>query len=1073
MALDEYRHKRDFRKTPEPAGSARAAPRAKSALSFVIQKHAARRLHYDFRLELDGVLKSWAVPKGPSLDPAEKRLAVEVEDHPLEYGGFEGVIPHGEYGGGTVLLWDRGTWEPLERDPAKAYADGMLKFALHGAKLHGHWMLVRLKRKPRDKTDNWLLVKERDEAAIPGSGSAVVDELALSVASGRSVDAIAAERDRVWHSNRDEAAPEKPRRPRPASRIAGARQAPMPASLKPQLATAAVAAPEGDDWLHEIKYDGYRLIARIEQGATRLITRGGLDWTAKFPALAARLAALPVKSAIIDGELVSLRPDGTTSFGDLQDAIAAGRTEPLTFFAFDLVYRDGWDLGGAALEDRKAALAELIPPEAQGILRYSDHHAGQGPEFLRQAATHGVEGIVAKRRGKPYEPGRGRSWLKIKARNRDEFIIVGFTDPEGSREGFGALLLGYYDPRGALRYAGRVGSGFSGTQLADLHRRLAAIASRKATVALPPGDSRKDVHWTRPELVAEVEYAVWTADALIRQSTFQGLRDDKSAREVVYDPVSRVAPPAMTAAPPAKPPPARLRDGSIVFNGVRLSHPDRALYPDTGLTKLAVAEYYVAVAQRALPHLAHRPLTIIRSTGANGQRAFYQKHVGAGMPDEIKRFPIPGTEGDEPFPVIEDVAGLVALVQVGVVEIHPWGARIDAVERPDRVTFDLDPDEGLDWSRVIEGATLVRDALSGIGLQSFVKTTGGKGLHVVVPLAPKLEWDAVKTFSKWVADRLAEERREQFTHANPAKRERRRADSISTICATAAGPPPSAPIRRASGRARPSRRRSRGTRSKAACGRRPSPWRPFRRASQELGGRPLGRDRLAAPVDRRPGAPAHRDLTDGERRTLRGGRHPRRAAPPGRQGRARHGADPRRRRQLRHAAADRGRDGILYDGNRSVALRSAVSPTSAERAAVAVVVGRGPRRAAARRRGDARPWRAKDRPRRAILRRPSGDHARGGAAGTGRSAAAVLLSAASARQTGALAHRAFPAPLDPERLCPRRRRPVRHAGRAAEGHRPDPGGDGADPRSTAAGHDLKRGRFDLAPVLAVLPSASI
>jgi bifunctional non-homologous end joining protein LigD len=782
MALEEYRHKRDFHRTPEPSGGARSRARAKpAALSFVIQKHAARRLHYDFRLELDGVLKSWAIPKGPSLDPAEKRLAVEVEDHPIEYGGFEGVIPEGEYGGGTVLLWDRGTWEPLEGDPAKSLADGMIKFALNGAKLHGHWMLVRLKRRPKDRTDNWLLIKERDEAAIPGSGSAVVDELTQSVASGRAIADIAAERDRVWHSKGSETPSEEPASPpvklHSASRVKGAQKASMPANPKPQLATAAATAPEGDDWLHEIKYDGYRLIARIADGAVRLITRGGLDWTGKFPALAARLARLPVKSAILDGELVALRPDGTTSFADLQDAISRGRTETLAFFAFDLLYRDGWDLSGVALEARKTALAELIPP-GSGMLRYSDHQIGHGPALLKQAAAHRLEGIVSKRRDYPYQTGRGRNWLKIKSRNRDEFIILGFSDPDGSREGFGALLLGYYDPGGELRYAGRVGSGFNATQLKQLHKRLSAIAVRKAPVALPPGERRKDIHWTRPELVAEVEYAVWTTDKLIRQSTFQGLREDKAPTEVVYDPEALPT----AASPPIDPPASkrvaaaqpteRLRDGSIMFDGVRLSHPDRVLYADTGLTKREVAQYYVDVADWALPHLARRPLTIIRSTGGKGQRAFYQKHVAPGTPSQIKPFMITGSEGPEPFPVIEDVAGLIALVQIGVVEIHPWGSTIANVERPDRVTFDLDPDEGLDWPRVTEAAIEVRDALDAIGLRSFVKTTGGKGLHVVVPLTPKLDWDAVKTFAKWVADRLAEERRELFT-ANPIKKERR------------------------------------------------------------------------------------------------------------------------------------------------------------------------------------------------------------------------------------------------------------------------------------------------------------
>ena len=777
MALDVYRQKRDFHRTPEPAGESRQPARdRKAALSFVIQKHAARRLHYDFRLELDGILRSWAIPKGPSLDPHEKRLAVQVEDHPIEYGGFEGVIPEGEYGGGTVMLWDRGTWEPAESDPEESLAKGTLKFALHGAKLHGKWMLVRLKRRPRDRTDNWLLVKERDEAAIPGSGSAVVDELSESVESHRTIEDIAADRDRVWHSKSSETPGEEPppAKLRPPSRIKGSKKAAMPASLKPQLATVAALAPEGGEWLHEIKYDGYRLVAFIDAGRVRLITRGGLDWTDKFPALAERLAKLPVTTAVLDGELVALRPDGITYFADLQDAISAKRTDRLTYFAFDLLYRDAYDLTGARLEDRKAALAELVSPQGQGLLRYSDHHVGQGQQFLEQAAAHGVEGIVAKRRDCPYMPGRGRTWLKIKSRNRNEFVVVGFTDPEGSREGFGALLLGYFDPAGMLRYAGRVGSGFTAARLTEMHHRLLDIEIGKAPVTLPPAERRKDIHWVSPELVVEVEYAVWTTDKLIRQSAFHGLRDDKPPKEIVYDPEALPT----TALSPADPPPAlprpqqseKLRDGSIVFHGVRLSHPDRVLYADTGLTKQTVAQYYVDVADWALPHLARRPLTIIRSTGAKGQRAFYQKHVGAGMPEEIKGVILAGES--EPFPVIEDVAGLIALVQMGVVEIHPWGSEIENVEQPDRITFDLDPDEGLPWPRVTDAAIEVRDALDAIGLRSFVKTTGGKGLHVVVPLAPKLDWNAVKTFTKWVADRLAEERRELFT-ANPIKKERR------------------------------------------------------------------------------------------------------------------------------------------------------------------------------------------------------------------------------------------------------------------------------------------------------------
>ena len=783
MALEEYRRKRDFRKTPEPAGAVAPHDMAGQGLSFVIQKHAARRLHYDFRLELDGVLKSWAVPKGPSLDPGEKRLAVHVEDHPLDYGAFEGVIPEGEYGGGTVLLWDRGIWVPLNSDPEAAYRKGSLKFTLEGAKLHGNWALVRMGGKAAsERHENWLLIKERDEEAVPQSGDAVIAENPLSVATGRSLDAIAADRDWVWHSNRGDN--EKPAAQTIALQdVPGARKGRMPGDLKPQLASMANQAPEGPDWLHEIKYDGYRLLARIEDAEVRLITRGGLDWTAKFPALAARLSELSLASALIDGELVHLEPGGTTSFAGLQDAISAGKTETLNYFAFDLLYCEGWDLTGAALKDRKTALASIISPQAQGLLRYSDHQIGLGPGFFSQACSHRLEGIVSKRRTEPYRPGRSRSWLKVKCRNREEFIVVGFTDPEGSREGFGALLVGYYDPDGKLRYAGRVGTGFNTAQLLELHRQLQSLARPNPTVTLPKGVSRKGVHWIEPSLIAEVEFATWTADAILRQASFQGLRGDKDPTDVVYDPETRTAvepaaKPKKTTAPPKQAAskkaetaePNRARDGSLIFEGVRLTHPDRILYPGTSLTKLDVARYYAAVSDRALPQLAHRLLTLVRSPAA-GMKTFYQKHIGAEAPEAIKRFNIDGQEEPEIYPYIEDLPGLIGLVQMGVLEIHPWGSRVDKLEMPDRVTMDLDPDEGLPWQRVTEAAIDVRDALAGTGLRSFAKTTGGKGLHVVIPLTPKLDWDEVKAFAKWVADSFVAQRPEAFT-ANMAKRAR-------------------------------------------------------------------------------------------------------------------------------------------------------------------------------------------------------------------------------------------------------------------------------------------------------------
>ncbi len=771
MALTEYRSKRDFAKTPEPAGAA-TRETASPKLSFVIQKHAARRLHYDFRLELDGVLKSWAVPKGPSLDPGEKRLAVHVEDHPLEYGGFEGVIPQGQYGAGTALIWDRGSWTPLDPQPQAAYAKGNLKFVLDGEKLHGKWAMVRMGGKHAGRRgENWLLIKERDQAAVPQSGDRVVADNPKSVATGRGLDEIAADRDRVWgpHGEEPGAADDPPAsQNEPQARIApipGARKGRLPADPKPQLATAADQAPDGTQWFHEIKYDGYRLMARIAGGRVQLLTRSGLDWTAKFPALVGRFAALPAAAALIDGELVHLEPDGTTSFAHLQDAIAEARTDELVFYAFDLLHLDGCDLSGAALEDRKAALAGLVAPDAAGLLRYSDHQVGRGPEFYRHAAGFGLEGIVAKRRDRPYRPGRSKDWLKIKSAYRDEFVVIGFTDPAGSRQGLGALLAGYYDRNGALHYAGRVGTGFDDARLAELRARLGPLERAAAPVqGLPKGASVKGVHWTRPALVAELRYAGWTDDKVLRHAAFLGLREDKDAAEIVRE-TGAPDPPAAAAAKPVSAP--RARDGSTQFAGVRLSNPDRVLYPEAGITKLDLVRYYAEIADWALPQLAHRPLSLLRCPTGLGGESFFQKHAGAGMPKALRRIEIDG----ETHLAIEDLAGLIALVQLGVLEIHPWGSTVDHIEEPDRITFDLDPDTGLPWPQIAAAALEIRDVLLGFGLVSFAKSTGGKGLHVVAPLTPKLGWPQIKSFTKRVADRLAAQHPERYT-TNQAKRAR-------------------------------------------------------------------------------------------------------------------------------------------------------------------------------------------------------------------------------------------------------------------------------------------------------------
>ncbi len=748
MGLQDYRRKRDFSQTPEPAGKVAKARKRKP--SFVVQKHAARRLHYDFRLEMDGVLKSWAVPKGPSLDPGAKRLAVHVEDHPIDYGGFEGVIPQGEYGGGTVRVWDRGWWEPIG-DADAGYAKGDLKFTLHGEKLNGGFALVRMRnRRDRDKGDNWLLIKERDAAAKPGSDDAVL-AAANSAATGRDMAAIANASDRVWSSKSGEVKTKQaPKKKAPAGlgKIPGARRAKSAPEISPQLANVAPAAPAGEAWLHEIKFDGYRLLAHVRDGKVVLRTRNGLDWTKRFPELAEAFSRLELTEALFDGEVVHLTAGGATSFSALQDDLAERRTGTLIYMAFDLLFLDGWDLTGAKLEDRKAALRSLLQDRSGAKIRYSDHQLGKGEAFFSSASRFGLEGIVSKRRDAPYRPGRGAAWLKVKCGTREELVVVGFTDPAGKRQGFGALLAGYYTPKGKLVFAGGIGTGYSTKILSDLRKTLDRIERKRPTVALPAGLSSRGFHWVEPELVAEVGFADWTKDGMLRQASFLGIREDKKATEIVLDP--------RDGASRQKNSPARdlaeiRKDGSATVRGVRITHADKVLYPARNISKLDIASYYAEVAELILPNVVHRPLSLLRCPdGVDGQH-FFQKHISAGLPDGIKSI----ATARESVLVIEDVTGLLELAQLAVLEIHPWGSTIDDIERPDRLIFDLDPDEGLGWNRVKAAAIAVRDLLDELGLRGFAKTTGGKGLHVVVPIKPTLDWSAAKAFTLAVAARLA------------------------------------------------------------------------------------------------------------------------------------------------------------------------------------------------------------------------------------------------------------------------------------------------------------------------------
>ncbi|MBV9522485.1 MAG: DNA ligase D, partial [Alphaproteobacteria bacterium] len=678
------------------------------------------------------------------------------------------------YGGGTVMLWDRGYWLSEDGDAAAAYRKGHLKFRLIGEKLRGRWVLVRMGgRAARETHENWLLIKERDDTAEAGSGAAVTEDNPTSVASGRDMAAIAEAADRVWDSTEGEVRG-RPETPRETRRTA---DAPLP-QIVPQLATVAAEVPEGEEWLHEIKFDGYRILARIENGEVVLLSRNGLDWTAKFPEIAAALAELPVGQAAIDGEVVALDAEGRSSFSALQQALSEGRTAALVYFAFDLLHREGEDLRASPLESRKEALRKLVAAAGRTI-RYSDHQTGHGAAFLDHACRAALEGIVSKRRGTPYRAGRSRAWLKIKCGNREEFIIVGYSDPAGTRIGFGALLLGFFDPGGILRYAGRVGTGFDERLLKALHRRLARLAVKQRPVAaLPKGVTTRGVHWVEPSLVAEIRFAEWTRDDVLRHAVFLGLREDKPAREVVFDrSASRPVKPApgngaARPLPQSSDRPAISRDGSTRIDGVRLTNAAKILYPGEGIANLDLATYYHHVARWALPHLAGRPLAIVRCPEGEKGECFFQKHVSAGMPEAIKHAEIAEEGGAETVLYIADAAGLVSLAQLGALEIHPWGSTLRRIEQPDRLIFDLDPDEALSWDRMIEAALAVKGALARLGLESFAKTTGGKGLHVVVPVTPRLPWPEAKAFTKAIADGLVAAAPERYT-ATLAKRARR------------------------------------------------------------------------------------------------------------------------------------------------------------------------------------------------------------------------------------------------------------------------------------------------------------
>jgi bifunctional non-homologous end joining protein LigD len=727
--LDEYHRKRDFAATPEPAGADAADPGPAAApLSFVIHKHAARRLHYDVRLELDGVLMSWAVPKGPSFDTADKRLAVHVEDHPLEYGTFEGVIPAGEYGAGAVIVWDRGTWRPLV-DPHEGLASGNLKFELAGEKLRGAFVLVRMKPKPGERGENWLLIKERDGQVRPRAEYDVLEARPESVASGRTVEQVA--------SAGADSAPSPP--------------TPVPADAPFQLATLSAAPPDGPGWLHEIKYDGYRIRLAVEGGAARVLTRGGEEWSDRMGALARAAAALPVRSALIDGEAVVFGAEGTPDFGALQSALSSRHDERITYLAFDLLHLDGRDLRAEPLARRKELLASLLERAPAGPIRYADHVGGSGREFLAASCSLALEGAVSKRADAPYRPGRTSDWRKTKCRARQEFVVGGFTGPRGSRTGLGSLLLGYYDDSGALHYAGRAGSGLSGRDIDSLTARLGPLATPESPFADPPRIAGREVAWVRPELVVEVEFAEWTGGGVLRQPVYLSTREDRDPSSVRRE-------------QPADPP-----DPATGRPRPRLTNPDKALFEAgpsgaPSVTKAALAAYYEQVAAAMMPHLADRPLSIVRCPHGREADCFFQKHPDRrSFPAELRVFEVTERTGPAAYFAVDDLDGLLALVQLGVTEIHAWNSLSGDAERADRIVFDLDPGPGIEWSEILAAALTVRGALEALGLRAFARTTGGHGLHVVTPIVPGHTYDTVRGFARGLVDRIVEAAPDRFT----------------------------------------------------------------------------------------------------------------------------------------------------------------------------------------------------------------------------------------------------------------------------------------------------------------------
>ena len=731
-ALEPYNAKRDFRITPEPSGT---KGRRGKALGYVIQKHWATRLHYDFRLELDGVLLSWAVPKGPSFDPKQKRMAIHVEDHPVSYGGFEGRIPAKQYGAGTVIVWDRGTWEPVG-DAKQSIAAGKLVFDLHGEKLAGRWELVKI-AKPGDRQEPWILFKKHDAWEKPIEAFDVTTAWPDSVVEKPL--GLLEDRDARGHATA----------PPPPTIVP--KKAALPKTLSPQLASLAKTAPTGSGWSIEAKFDGYRILARIEKGKARLFTRNGHDWTDKLASLATAIEDLGVKSAWLDGEIVVLKDEGGQDFNALQNAMDRAKSDEVTYFVFDAPFFEGADLRPLPLSDRRGLLKAFFDGRDDDRVRFSDEFPGTPQAVLEAACQLGFEGVIVKRRDAPYVSTRSESWLKLKCSTRQEFVIGGFTDRKGSKTEVGGLLLGVHDPDGKLRYAGKVGTGWTLATAKELRTTLAKLEVERTP--FQTGSTKQsrwsrataDDHWVKPVLVAEVAFAEWTPDDHVRHASFIALRTDKEAKQVTRE---------HAASPTTTPRRAAAKKTAAPASDLKVTHPERVIDAKSGATKLQLVRYYESVADLILPHLAGRPVSLVRGPkGVEGQ-LFFQKHLETAMPGvtvlDAKLWPEHAA-----LIQIDTAEGLLSAAQMNTIEFHTWNARSRKIATPDRMIFDLDPGEGTTWKQIQEAAALVHALLDELELVSFLKTSGGKGLHVVVPLTPRADWDTVKDFSQAVVQHLA------------------------------------------------------------------------------------------------------------------------------------------------------------------------------------------------------------------------------------------------------------------------------------------------------------------------------